>query len=101
MSNSLIISAAYLEALSLATKEAKENQTLEGQRHIAKTASNTFAKEAKKLGLSDDDAKLMQNELYLHVLAELESSVNVDTSDELQKELEDAIFNSLLNDLVN
>jgi len=97
MLENILLSAAYYESFSKFASALKPNKMLNTS-EMASIAADTledFYVSAADTGASEDEIKALGEELFLHVLAELDTKADENDAD--VKDLEREIFQGLMD----
>jgi hypothetical protein len=102
MLENILLSAAYYESFSKFATALTPNDsfTTDEMTDIAENTLEEFYISADESGASEEDIKALGEELYLHVLAELDKhqADDVNNANDV-KELEDDIYQSLMEEM--
>lgn len=101
MLENILLSAAYYESFSKFATSLKPNSryTSEQMTNIAANALEDFYVSASDSGASEEEINALGDDLLIHVLAELDKNNTSDENDSDVKELENEIFNSLMENI--
>lgn len=102
MLENILLSAAYYESFSKFATALNPNDsfTTNEMKDIAENTLEEFYISAEDSGSSEEDIKALGEELYLHVLAELDKHQASDVNDANDvKEIEDEIYRSLMEEM--
>lgn len=101
MLENILLSAAYYESFSKFATSLKKNAHFDSKQkaNIAKNAVKGFYVSAKFTGAPTDDIKALGEDLFIHVIAELDNHSASDENDADVEELQNEIFKGLMEQI--
>lgn len=101
MLENILLSAAYYESFSKFATSLKPSKrfTTDEMANIAADTIEAYYVSASDTGATKEEIEALGEDLFLHVLAELETHNASDENDLDVKDLENEIFNNLMSEI--